>query len=515
MLRSILFFFISIIITTSAIAQDSFDSLITHYYNTFAGSNDILIIKGRLTDKYPAELNKIFKSWGEEKLKIKYEDELDTLDLKKHLQFYGPIGSYISLHKFLPKVLTITDSGFSFGPYNFTDSLDAISIFSSECNRYFQISNSFTGLKTLWTTFQYLSQYFIMRNWAITHHGFLSDNEFDPANHFDIWKLRKEQLIEKPTKYYTFHYDPSIIVNRQSADSLFFNEDKKVDTILSFFGLEQPERKIECFLYKDFAQKYYLSATPGSGNIFTKAYQNHSIGLGVVEHESIHILFNDRVGSFTSFFSEGVVGYFYACKNSNSWKRTRMLITNSIDFSIKKYLVNSRFDFTAEDYAASAFFVKYLIDSYGLEKFKSFCKARSIEEGFTGIYGMSIDQVCADWNNYFDKNKIPFGHDRKIVIQIFCKDLPDSSKIFITGDHKLLSNWDPGKIALEKQNDGIWSKEFIFPEGSIISYKITRGSWEKEALDQNGNVPGNSTYEVKQDDTIMIHVDKWKDQIKK
>ncbi|MEW6194813.1 MAG: carbohydrate-binding module family 20 domain-containing protein [Bacteroidota bacterium] len=515
MRRSTVLFIASLLLATNVNAQNSFDSLITRYYNTFVSSDEILIVKGRLTDKYPAELNEIFLSWENENLKIKYEDELDSLDLKKHLQFYGPIGSYVHLQKFLPKVLTVTENGFSFGPYDFTDSLDAISIFPSECDRYFQISNSFTGLKTLWTTFQYLSQYFIMQNWAITHHGFLLNNEFDPANHYDVWKLRKKQLIEKSTKYYTFYYDPSVFVNKQNADSLFLNEDKKVDNILSFFGLAQPERKIECFLYKDFAQKYYLSATPGSGNIFIKAYQNHSIGLGVVEHESIHILFNDRVGSLTSFFSEGVVGYYYACKDSSSWKRTRMLITNSVDFSIKKYLVSSRFNFSSEDYAASAFFIKYLIDSYGLEKFKSFCKAKSIEEGFAGIYGMNIDQVYADWNNYFESYKIPLGPDRKIIVQVICKDLPDSSKIFITGDHQLLSNWNPGKIILEKQNDGVWFKEFAFPEGSIISYKITRGSWDKEALDQNGNVPGNSIYEVKQDDTIVIHVNKWKDQLGK
>lgn len=501
-------------IVSSTIAQSSFDSLITHYYYTFTSSKDILVVKGRFTGKYPAELNEIYESWSKENVKIKYEDELDSLDLKKSLQFYGPIGSYKSLQKFLPKVLTLVNGGFNFGPYSFTDSLDAISIISSECNRYFQISNSFIGLKTLWTTFQYLSQYFIMQNWAITNHGFLLNNEFETANHFDVWKLRMEQLTEKKTKYYTFYYDPAVFTKSQNTDSILYNEDKKIDSILNFFGLEQPDRKIECFLYKDFKQKYYLSATPGSGNIFTLAYQNHSIGPGVVEHESIHILFNDQVGSFSSFFSEGVVGYYYACKDSNSWKRTRMLITNKTDFTIKNYLVSNRFNFSSVDYAASAFFVKYLIDSYGLEKFKSFCKAESIEKGFTGAYGMSIDQVCADWNNYFEKNKVAFGPERKIVIRVVCKDLPDSSVIFLTGDCKLLGDWNPGKIVMKKQNDGTWCKEFTFSEGMIISYKITRGTWDKEALDNNGNVPGNSTYEVKQDDTIEIHIDKWKDQIK-
>jgi hypothetical protein len=68
---------------------------------------------------------------------------------------------------------------------------------------------------------------------------------------------------------------------------------------------------------------------------------------------------------------------------------------------------------------------------------------------------------------------------------------------------------------LIKQKDGSWTKTFHFDEGTILSYKITRGSWDKEALDDNGNIPQNSTLEVKGDETVTIKINKWKDNINK
>lgn len=80
------------------------------------------------------------------------------------------------------------------------------------------------------------------------------------------------------------------------------------------------------------------------------------------------------------------------------------------------------------------------------------------------------------------------------------------------GDNLLLGMWDPGPIQMTKQNDGCWVKTISFAEGTILSYKITLGSWESETLDNNGNVPQNSVFEVSGDNTIYIKIDKWKNQ---
>lgn len=495
-------------------ASVDLDSLMFGFRNKFWSEKEYLFVKGRLCNNYEERLNKLYEDWDKDSIFIvKYEDQLDSNDLSKHLCFFGPIKSYKYLDKYLPPALTLTENGFKFGPYEFKDSMDAISLISSNWRRHFELGNSFKGTESLWMTFQDISQYIIMQDYAITHHGFLKNDVFDQQNNFDVWALRNEQLLNKQTEYYNFYYDPSVFTAKQNIDSLFNLEDQKFKEVITILKLDYPDIKIDCFLYKDLEQKYYLSATPGNGNPFVFAYQNHSIGFASVEHETIHILFDNQVGSYSSFTSEGIVGYYYSSKDTTEWKKTRMIITNQPYFSIKEYLSEMyRFNFSQVDYAAAAFFSKFLIDTYGLDKYKSFFEGNNFEEALLKTYGKTIVQISAECKDYFDKNKILFGPDRKIVVKVISNSIPDSSEIFITGDHQLLRYWNPSAVALEKQNDSCWTKQFNFPEGTILNYKITCGSWDKEALDENGNVPQNSVYEVKGNDEIIIKIDKWKDQ---
>lgn len=513
MSKSYFFNLFFLLLSNLLFAQDSLDSLMYSYGNKFWNTDKIIFVEGRNCEKFGNELENLYDSWKTNPhYKVKYEDELDSADLSGHLNFFGAIKSYRYLDRFLPPAVSLSNDGFKLGTYEFNDSLDAISLITSDGNRRFELGNSMTGTESLWTTFQDISQYMIMQNYAVTHHGFLVNNEFDPSKHFDVDSLRKKYLKEYETKYYSFYYAPEIMNKNQNIDSLLRSEDEKYLNILKVFNLEAPQRKIKCYAYKDLKQKYYFSATPGSGNPFIKAYQNHSIGLGPVEHESIHILFDNLVGGYSTFFSEGTVGYYYSTVDSIEWKKNRSIVSSATDFQIKGYLNNNRFGFSQLDYSASAYFVKFLIDTYGLEKFKSFFKYNTMEEGFKKNYGATIDQISEEWNKYFEKTKIMLGPNREIVFKILTRNVSDTDKIFITGDNVQLGEWNPEKVALTKQNDNQWLKSFNFPEGTIFYYKITRGSWDKEALDTNGNIPQNSVYEVTGDSTITIKIGTWKDQ---
>ena len=308
MFRSIIFLFT--LLPGLALTQNDLNRLMFSYGNSFYNTNYIIYVQGRLSNQFDKELNDIFLSWkNDQHLEVKYEDELDSLDLKKHLVFFGPIKSYKNLDKFSPEALTFTDTGFRFGDNEFNDSLDAINIFSSDSTRYLQLGNSLSAVKSFWSTYSNMSQYFIMQNYAITHHGFLDCDAFNPAKHYDTKKLRDKQLVHFSTAHYDFYYNKAIFSDKDKIDSLFNIEDQKFENVIKFFQLTVPERKISCYLYKDLEEKYYLSATPGNGNPFTLAWENHSVGFGPAEHETIHILFDNQVGTYSSFFSEGVVGY--------------------------------------------------------------------------------------------------------------------------------------------------------------------------------------------------------------
>ncbi|HOL48873.1 MAG TPA: alpha/beta hydrolase-fold protein, partial [bacterium] len=60
---------------------------------------------------------------------------------------------------------------------------------------------------------------------------------------------------------------------------------------------------------------------------------------------------------------------------------------------------------------------------------------------------------------------------------------------------------------------GLWTKTFEFEINEIIEYKITRGSWEKEALDEDNTIRQNAVLVVTGDTTIYIEVPKWKDEV--
>jgi predicted alpha/beta superfamily hydrolase len=103
--------------------------------------------------------------------------------------------------------------------------------------------------------------------------------------------------------------------------------------------------------------------------------------------------------------------------------------------------------------------------------------------------------------------------NKEIKIIVFSKAVSDSQTVYITGNHSAIGNWDPGVISLTKERDDKWIGTFSLPEGFHLEYKLTLGSWEKEALDTNGNVPTNNTLKVVNDTTIIISVKSWKHQV--
>ena len=510
-MRKSIFITIQIILFSQIFfAQASLDSLMFEYRNKFWSEKEYVFVQGRLCNSFNKELNNLYNEWmADPNIKVKYEDQLDSVDLIKHLNFFGPIKSYKYLKRYLPSAISITKNGFEIGDHLYNDSLDAINIISTNGDRRFQLGNSFEAAKSLWTTFQDISQYFIMQNYAIVRHGFLNNDQYDSSKDYDVNILRKQQLKKYETKYYSFYYDPSIFNPNQNKDSLFALEDDKIDDAIKILHLKQPQRKIQCYLYKSLEQKYYLSATPGYGNPFIKAYQNHSVGFGPVEHESIHVL----MGEASTLFSEGIVGYYYSIKDSNELKKDKYTLANHPEFTIKDFLnTSNNFDFSKLSYAAATLFAKYMIDTYGLEKFKLASEYEDIRKAFEIIYSAKFNDIIKGWNKHYKRGKIKLGPERDITFQIVSNCVPDTSSIYITGDNVKLGNWIPDSIRLVPKGNGIWSRKFSFAEGSILSYKITRGSWEKEALDKYGNIPANSVLEVAKDSTIIVKINKWKDQ---
>ena len=88
-------------------------------------------------------------------------------------------------------------------------------------------------------------------------------------------------------------------------------------------------------------------------------------------------------------------------------------------------------------------------------------------------------------------------------------DRPDEA-VFVTGSIPALGDWQPGKSLLLT-----WKPPFHVGEieaTTRFEYKLLRDSWQAEAVDAYGDVPGNFSCEAWLDSTVHQTVADWKDR---
>ncbi len=167
---------------------------------------------------------------------------------------------------------------------------------------------------------------------------------------------------------------------------------------------------------------------------------------------------------------------------------------------------------------------------YKITRGDRFSEALNEKSGAIAKYRLTVrNDTCitiqiAKWKDMPFEPLKNSGAKIKVTFKVIPKVMPDSDeKIYITGDHPLLGqgvphipytffrNWNAQGVQLEKQRDGSWMKTIIFPAGLHIEYKITRGSWAKEALDENDQIPENYALCVRNDTTHTMVVNNWED----
>jgi predicted alpha/beta superfamily hydrolase len=97
----------------------------------------------------------------------------------------------------------------------------------------------------------------------------------------------------------------------------------------------------------------------------------------------------------------------------------------------------------------------------------------------------------------------------KITIKVITPGNDTTSGIYITGSNSNFGNWNPSAVKLDKVNDTIWAKTFLFNTGESVAFKFTKGSWNTEALTDSGAVPDNNSLLVQKDTTLVYTIKKW------
>lgn len=103
--------------------------------------------------------------------------------------------------------------------------------------------------------------------------------------------------------------------------------------------------------------------------------------------------------------------------------------------------------------------------------------------------------------------------DPQITIRVSPKVLPDSAEVYLTGNQPELGNWQPDGRPLHREAEGRWQTRLTYPAGTRLEFKITRGTWQTEAVSATGRVPGNQVLTVQNDTIVDIVVESWRDLV--
>lgn len=106
---------------------------------------------------------------------------------------------------------------------------------------------------------------------------------------------------------------------------------------------------------------------------------------------------------------------------------------------------------------------------------------------------------------YAQNNKV------NVTFEITAPGLEDTSQVFITGNQPEFGNWNPAIVKLDKVDKTVWRKTFQFSKGTELEFKFTKGSWNKEALNDDATIPQNKRLIANNDTIVTFIINNWRD----
>jgi predicted alpha/beta superfamily hydrolase len=86
---------------------------------------------------------------------------------------------------------------------------------------------------------------------------------------------------------------------------------------------------------------------------------------------------------------------------------------------------------------------------------------------------------------------------------------PDSASVYVAGNLPELGNWRADGVSMTRDSRLVWSAKVQPPRGIEAEFKITLGSWQKEALYAVGVIPENIRVRVDADTTVDLFPVTW------
>jgi hypothetical protein len=115
------------------------------------------------------------------------------------------------------------------------------------------------------------------------------------------------------------------------------------------------------------------------------------------------------VGIRNIFFTEGTQMYYEFICDSSKVTPAIKVMKKYKDYDVKSLVLGGNNFWQAPNennrtiaYPISGLVSMYLIEKYGLEKYKLLFKAEHGKHGFTDTYGVELDVILADFHSWID-----------------------------------------------------------------------------------------------------------------
>jgi hypothetical protein len=335
---------------------------------------------------------------------VKKESELTPEDFEKAMTLLGNPADFKDWERFGVPIRRI-EGGFEFKNERYTDLLDGICVIVS--GKMVLTGNSIYPISLLTSTYQ-------SYDYMLIESGLLSKMAISEDKIIDVKLIRETNYNRFETKFFDVYVDKHI--------PAFEIPDSIVLDIARTMALPMPDFKIVAYIHDDsnaarmFANFYFMMGFEpieervDFGTVQLGAIHAMGANMGLIRHESFHLLWNrlvDRKGD--DFFSEGIQTYYEFLKDENEFVQAQGVQQRHPDFDLVA-MITSKGNFWSGPsengwpvaYDVSGLFVKFLIDSQGLDMFKAFFQISDNTEGFRQIYGMTPEEIAAAYRRWFE-----------------------------------------------------------------------------------------------------------------
>ena len=109
----------------------------------------------------------------------------------------------------------------------------------------------------------------------------------------------------------------------------------------------------------------------------------------------------------------------------------------------------------------------------------------------------------------------PGDASASVTFRVIAREIPEPREIYVAADLPQLGQWNADGLRLAEESDTSWVATVRLPVGQAIEFKITRGTWNTEAVGPDGLELPNYRAQISRDTTLTVAVALWRDRVRR